>query len=167
MGNPKSREFMRRQEDDGDWSRAVSKPRLAICDVHARGIGIRRMQLIVCPSFEPEHAWEVRQRESAWLLFRSEVVSDWPELQLVGYDHVRIDDNILATFFARLVSLSLPITPYLNGMGGLDGDIYQLGVFGDIFSEWRFQWWSQYPPSWQPLVEIAEEMLGAFSTAAR
>jgi len=72
----KSRGFMKNQRDDEEWNRAISEPRLAICDIHASGIGIRRLQIIVCPSFDPHQAWEVRQCENEWFLFRSEVVSD-------------------------------------------------------------------------------------------
>jgi hypothetical protein len=167
MGNRKTREFMKSQEDEAGWKRAASEPRLALSDVNARGIGLRRLQVIVCPSFEEGRCWEVRQRDDEWWLFRSEITSEGPEFQLVGYQQVPIAAGILSSFFARIVSLSLPITPYLNGMDGLDGDIFQLAVFGDMYSEWRLQWWSEPPPSWRPLAEIAEEMIEAFAAATR
>jgi hypothetical protein len=59
---------------------------------------------------------------------------------------VPIGAGVLASFFARVVSLSLPIAPYLIEMGGADGAIFQLAVFGDLNSEWRLQWWSEPPP---------------------
>jgi hypothetical protein len=167
MGNRKAREFMKSKEDEAAWERAISQPRLAICDVHARGIGLRRLQVIVCPSFDEGRCWEIRQRDDEWWLFRSEIVSDWPEIQLVGYQPVPIATGALSSFFARVVSLSLPIAPCLNGMDGADGDIYQLAVFGDMYSEWRLQWWSEAPASWRPLVEITEEIIEAFAAATR
>jgi hypothetical protein len=43
--------------------------------------------------------------------------------------------------------------------------MYQLAVFGDLWSSWRFQWWSEAPAAWRPLVAIAEEMIAAFAAA--
>jgi hypothetical protein len=139
MGNRPAREFMKRQEDEAAWERAASEPRLALTDVFARAIGLRQLQLIICPSFEEGRCWEVRQREDEWRLFRSEIVAEWPAIQLVGYQPVPIADGLLSSFFARIVSLSLPVSPHLNSIGGADGTIHQLAVFGDMHSEWRLQ----------------------------
>ncbi|QEG26386.1 hypothetical protein GobsT_11250 [Gemmata obscuriglobus] len=43
---------MLRQADEADWARVRTQPRPAYSDPHARGIGMRRLQLIVSPSFE-------------------------------------------------------------------------------------------------------------------
>ena len=50
-------------------------------------------------------------------------------------------------------------------MAGLDGEIHQLAIFGDMWSELRFQWWSEPPHTWRPLVEISAEMIKSFSEA--
>jgi len=165
MGNRKARQFKQQQDDAAAWNRVIAEPRLAIQDVHAPGIGARRLQLIVCPSFEKGQAWEARQREDEWSLFRSELVADWPDVQLLGYDRLSIASAALASLFARVTSLTLPLTPHLNDMGGADGTLMQLAVFGDLHSEWRCQWWSEPPPAWRPLVEITEEMMAAFAAA--
>lgn len=55
--------------------------------------------------------------------------------------------------------------PDLSGMGGADGSNYELAVFGDLYSEFRFQWWSEPPAEWKPLVTIATEMIKAFLIA--
>jgi hypothetical protein len=52
MGNRKSREFRLKQLNDADWHRVHNEPRLASEDVHARGIGARRLQLLYLPSFD-------------------------------------------------------------------------------------------------------------------
>jgi hypothetical protein len=78
MGNHNARELMKKQEDEAAWTLAITQPRPATADVHARGIGFRRLQLIVCPCFAEARAWEVRQLQSEWSLFRSEVVSEVP-----------------------------------------------------------------------------------------
>ena len=44
--------------------------------------------------------------------------------------------------------------------------MYELALFGDLYSEWRFRWWSEWPAQWRPLVELAAEMHAAFAAAA-
>lgn len=162
MGNPKSRAFMLQQAADAAWEHIRTEARPASRDVSAGGIGHLRMQLIVCPAFEESQAWEVRQGQDDWWLFRPRVVKSWPDVQLIGYDPVPFDTAVLASFFCRVTELSLPICPDLSGYAGCDGTTYQFAVFGDRYSAWRFQWWTNYPPQWQPLVDIANDMLRAF-----
>ena len=159
MGNRKAREFMIMQEHEAAWNRATFEPRSIYSDVHAHGIGLRKLQLIVFPSFEPAWAWDVRHRQGDWWLFRSQIV----EGQLLGYDPIEIDPTILASFVARVTSLTLPIAPYRDDVGGADGTTTRLAIFGGLSSETRFQWWSEFPEHWRPLVEIANEMLNVFS----
>lgn len=166
MGNRKAREFMLQQEEDSLWHRIRTEPRPATCDVHARGIGQLRMQLIVCPSFEDGMAWDVRQGPQGWCLFRPRVLGSWPQVQLIGYDTVPFASDRLADYFKRVTALSLPIAPDLSGCCGPDGTTHQLAIFGDMYSSWRFQWWSKPPKQWRPMVEIASEMLAAFLAAA-
>ena len=73
----------------------------------------------------------------------------------------------LAEYFERLAALTLPLRPDMSGCGGADGTLYEVAVFGDLYSGWRFQWWSDWPEQWRPLVELAEEMHAAFSAAHR
>jgi hypothetical protein len=107
----------------------------------------------------------VRQRHGEWWLFVSRVATPWPAIELVGYQPIAIDPAILASFFERIVGMSLPISPDLSGMGGADGTVSQIAVFGDVYSECRFQWWSPPPAQWQPLADLAVEMVAAFSAA--
>jgi hypothetical protein len=72
----------------------------------------------------------------------------------------------MAAYFDRVTALTLPLRPDLSGCGGADGTLYELSVVGDLSSGWRFQWWSDWPEQWRPLVELAEEMHAAFSAAA-
>jgi hypothetical protein len=40
--------------------------------------------------------------------------------------------------------------------------VTQLALFVELWSQVRFQWWSDHPPAWSPMVEVVEEMLAAF-----
>jgi len=169
MENRKSREFLRQREDEAAWESVRSTARPADCDVDAPGVGARRLQLIVCSSFEyeDEPAWEIRQLNDEWRLFRSEVVESFPNVQLVDYRRVPVEPAVLASFLSRVAALSLPIAPDLDGMAGVDGETWQLTLYGDMCSECRFQWWSSPPPHWEPLASFAAEMRDAFRAAER
>lgn len=166
MGNRRARELMLQQEEDACWQRIRTEPRPATRDVHARGIGALRVQLIKCPSFEEARAWEVRNGPQGWTLFEPRVLRQLSilEVELVGYDAVPFPSDRLATFFAKITALSLPIAPILTGSAGADGTLYQMAVFGDLCSSWRFHWWDRPPEGWRPLVTIAEEMFAAFES---
>jgi hypothetical protein len=164
VGNRRARELMLRQAEEADWQRVRVEPRPARCDVHARGIGARRLQLIVAPSFGTVSAWEVRQCEE-WQLIHPHVFATDPELMLVGHEVVPFDSFKLAAYFERLAALTLPLRPDLSGYGGADGTGYELAMFGDLWSAWRFKWWSEWPEQWRPLVDLAAEMHGAFVAA--
>jgi hypothetical protein len=165
MGNRKAREMMLQKEQDALWERIRTEPRPAASDVYAYGIGIRRIQLIVWPSFEEAFVWDVREGPESWRLFRPNVLDSSIGLVVVGYDAVPIESNRLEVFFRRIIGLSMPIAPDLSSCGGADGTSYELAIFGDLHSSWRFQWWSQAPKHWRPLVEVASEMIVAFSKA--
>lgn len=171
MGNRRARELMLRQADDSDWERVRTQPRPAQSDPHARGIGVRRLQLIVAPSFESASVWDVRQlwnaqREHEWQLIRPRVVETEPAIIVVGHDVVPLPSSTVAAYFERVTALTVPLRPDLSGCGGADGTMYELSVAGDLSSGWRFQWWSEWPQQWRLLVELAEEMHAAFATAA-
>jgi hypothetical protein len=162
---------MMRQADEAAWKRVRTQPRPARSAPVARGIGVRRLQLIVLPSFKQASVWDVRQvwapeRGQEWQLIRPRVIATLPELLVVGHDSVAIPSAALAAFFERVTSLSLPLCPDLSGRGGLDGTRYELTVEGDLSSRWRFQWWSDGPVQWSPLVQLAEEMCAVFALAA-
>jgi hypothetical protein len=152
---------------DEDWRRVQTEPRPATRDVVARGIGHLRMQLLVLPSFEEASAWEVRYQAAGWRLFSPRVFKGSAGVELLGYDAVDFPAEKLEDYFKRVVRLSFPLAPDLGGCAGADGTGYQFAVFGDLYSSWRFHWWSQSPKQWQPLVDIASEMHVAFSSAPR
>lgn len=165
MGNRRSREFMLRKAEEAEWERVRTEPRSVHADAHARGIGMRRLQLVVAPSFEPVVVWEVRQGRE-WQLVRPRVVGTEPELLVVGHEVVPIESAALATYFERVAAINLPLRPDTGGCAGCDGTTYELAVFGEGFSGWRFRWWTSWPEQWRPLVELAEEMLAVFTAAA-
>ena len=85
---------------------------------------------------------------------------------MLGYERLPYEPARLSKFFEKLTAISLPLTPYINNYAGVDGTLFQLAVFGDLYSSWRFHWWEDAPPQWYLLVEIANEMVAAFDIVA-
>ena len=163
MGNKKARQAMLQQQDALAWERARTEMRNAAHAVSAPGIGKRRLQLIVAPSFEKGCAWEIRQMNDQWTLYRSEVVGESTSIALLGYDVIPVEGSTLQHLFQRTTALSFPLEPDLSNRIGADGTIIQLAVFGDAYTECRVQWWSNPPPQWKPLADLAREMVALFS----
>ncbi|MEX1224099.1 MAG: hypothetical protein WEA31_06075 [Pirellulales bacterium] len=156
MGNKESREFMKQRELFADVLRAKTQDRDVTADVHFLGVGVRRVQLLCMPSFGEGFSWDVRQLKEQWLLYRGIVPSDVRCAR--GYDRLAADSRKLNDFFHELCAVTLPLKPNMSGTGGADGTLFQLAVFGDLHSRIRFEWWSEYPTQWKPLIEIAERM---------
>lgn len=155
----------RRREDVIAAQRGEADARFASVDIGYHGSTRRRLQLIVRPTFSAGGAWEVREpyEGGEWLLFSSNVVELWPT-RLKGWWRLPIESQTLKSFCDRISSLTLPLGPPQEDLSGLDGTITELAAFSG-YSEYRFQWWNEYPLAWRPLVSIAEEMLKAFSAA--
>ena len=136
------------------WEQVRTTPRDLIEDVTFPGIGIRRVQVVFAPSFEPGFAWDIRVfGDAEWWLFRSQLTEITEEnlgepSRLLGYEQLDVSGDTLRAYFERLRSLTLPIGPPFNGMAGLDGTSFHMALFGDQQSEIRFQWWSEPPPQW-------------------
>jgi hypothetical protein len=168
MGNRRAREFMIQAERRAIWEQAQTRPRELIEDVTFPGIGIRRVQLVFAPSFEPGFAWDIRVfGDEEWWLFRSRLTELTEETvfeptRLLGYEQLDESGETLRAYFDRLQSLTLPIGPLFNGMSGIDGTSFHLALFGDQHSQVRFQWWSKPPPQWAPLIGVANEMIEGF-----
>lgn len=164
MGNRnRSRELRRQWEWEEAWRQARTEPRPLTDDVRIPGIGSRRLQLVYLPPFSPGRSWDVRQPHGTWTLYASTVQTRGRDWNLVGYTPLEMGPERLAAFVRRAMALSMPVAPLLNGMAGLDGEIFQLALFGDLHSEVRFQWWSDPPPQWAPMVSLAAEMIEAFA----
>src|SRR5258708_3979575 len=127
MGNRRAREFMLHAERRALWEQVQTTPRDLIEDFTFPGIGIRRVQVVFAPSFEPGFAWDIRVfGDAEWRLFRSQLTEITEEnlgepSRLLGYEQLDVSGDTLRAYFDRLRSLTLPIGPLFNGMAGLDG----------------------------------------------
>jgi hypothetical protein len=165
----RSRQFLKEQERKASWERLRTAPWDPRGPFRAIGSGVERIQLIHSPSFDVARFWEVCElRPSGEFVLYSSTVQEhsWRNLRVQGYEPVPFESDRLRAFLERLKTVQMPIAPALNGLGGLDGETTQLALFGDLHSQVRFQWWSDPPPGWEPLVEIANEMRSAFRAAA-
>ena len=162
MGNPKARAYLKRQEMIAAWNVAETSTRGLGEDIRIPGIGLKRIELVYAPSFEVGYSWDLRVLDHDYRLFRSQIILERGQTMLSGYQELHADAEVLKNFMARLGKISLPIAPDFSGRAGLDGTFFQLAITGDLYSEIRFQWWSDYPAHWRELVAIADEMISSF-----
>ena len=162
MGNRKSREFRQQQERQASWDRLRLEPWSPYSDDRAFGSGAERIQIVCLPSFSKASFWEVAELRPEWVLYTATVVDpDRDALKVLGYERVEFPSDKLKGYYERLTSVSVPAAP-LCDVGGADGTTTQLALFGGMSAKVRYQWWSEFPPKWKPLVEIVQEMLRDF-----
>lgn len=152
----RSRTFLKNQALTASLHHARTVARAYADDVDIMGIGVRRLQLVHRHSFVDGTLYEVRQLENYWSAFRA--VAPLGTERCVGYDRLNIDSARLRDYFERLRGTKLRISPDLSGMGGSDGQTFQLTVYGDMFSEIRFQWWCEPPSEWSEVAAIYSEL---------
>jgi hypothetical protein len=160
MGHKKSREYTKQREGRTQLIHAQTEERTLIEDVCIPGIGLRRLQVVRMPSFTIGYSWDIRQRDEHWRLFRGEISAG--ACLVRGHTELDADSSTLGSLFDEVCALVLPLRPSLSNMGGLDGTLFQLAVFGDLSSALRIQWWSDYPEHWKSMVEIADRMMEYF-----
>jgi hypothetical protein len=160
LANERAREFQKLKALADARKNARTVPRNFDNLVSIPGIGIRRAQVIMTPSFSPGAAWEIRERRETLRLYRSEVVLHLGrEWKLLGYDEVELSSSELRLYLDRLWKIEIPAGPSLNGMSGVDGVSYELALFGDLQSEIRLRWWMEGPEEWQPVIGVVMGMI--------
>lgn len=160
MGSKRAREWRRRQDLEDAIDRARNQPRDLTDDVCIPGTGPRRLQFVLLPSFEEGHTWDVRQSANEWRVFRGRTD---PTGGVYGNDLLAADSSVLKAMFEEVCELSLPLRPDLSGHCGADGETFQLAISGDLYTDVRIAWWSDYPEQWAPVVDFAERAMEYFS----
>lgn len=131
-------------------------------DVYIAGIGLRRIQIAHLPSFFDGCSWAVRQLGQDWFLYRSTIQESTNSL--IGYDRLLSNSGRLKDMFDNLCSIEMPIAPDLSGLGGLDGESFELAIYGDMSTSIRVSWWCNPPAKWQPLATTATDMIANFKS---
>jgi hypothetical protein len=158
----RSREYLNREEHLANMRRAKMECRGITEDVQIAGIGLRRIQIAHMPSFFDGSSWDVRQLGEDWFLYRSTIQEDTNSL--IGYDRLLSDPGRLKEIFDSLCSIEMPIAPDLSGMGGCDGESFELAIYGDMFSSIRVRWWCDPRAQWQKLATTATDMIKYFNS---
>jgi hypothetical protein len=158
----RSREYLIREEHLANIRKAKMECRGITEDVHIAGIGLRRIQIAHMPSFFDGCSWDVRQLGEDWFLYRSTIQE--ATNSLIGYDRLLSDPCRLKDMFNNLCSIEMLIAPDLSGMGGCDGESFELAIYGDMSSSIRIRWWCDPPARWQKLTTTATDMIAYFKS---
>ena len=166
--NKKERRRQRlRQADEEALARELARPRRVDEDFHARGIGFRRVQVFVLPSFDPVRSWDIRERRGEasgeLALYYAEGPAGRDEMLSPGYRRLACPSNVLGRFVARLSAVRVcPVPPPL-AYAGLDGTSFGVSIFGDLYSECRLRWWGDPPADWVEVNVVVQEMIATFT----
>ncbi|MES2738620.1 MAG: hypothetical protein V4672_20050 [Verrucomicrobiota bacterium] len=161
MGNKLAREFQKLALEAADWERVRTEERPFFQDAHATGIGSRRLTLIHCPSFDRGYAWDIREIEDRFRLYRSRVCHG--STQLKGYDLLQFESKPLREYLRRLQAIKIALHP--TGRAGLDGTSVHLGIFSGGVASIQLSWWGEPQNEWKEIGVITEEMRKQFSQA--
>ncbi len=161
MGNKLAREFEKRASVEAGWERAKKDERPFFEDVSVFGIGIRRLTLIYCPSFNQGYAWDIRELDDRLRVFRSIVRAS--SARITGYDLLQFESKPLRDFLARLHAIRIALHP--TGGSGFDGTTIHLGLFSRGSAELRLSWWGAPQDEWKEIAAITDEMRVQFSAA--
>ena len=165
----RSHQMKKIQESEAAWNRVRTEAWNPESMDRPPYTGVPRIQLIHRHSFQPGVFWEVSERADEWLLYRANVLENRARepVLVTGYEPLAISSATLSSYFKRLTQTSVVIAPYLQSVGGLDGELFRLVLVGNLSSRVQFDWWSDPPPQWLPIVEIVNEMLTTFQAATR
>lgn len=139
-----------------EWRKAFSEIVDLHEDRHAWSIGIRRIQIVYMPSFETGHAWDFREIDGIFKVYRSEIGKF---SKLYNYTAIDFPSKISENFIKYLQKLKLRISPIFVSEAGLDGTTTELAFFGDLHSGFRFRWWSNPPPNWKKMTGYTEKII--------
>lgn len=142
---------------------------VSLSSIGGRMKGIRIFQIVFAPSFSQGYAWDIRRTKDDLRLYRSKVVFHNMQYMLKDYCQLDIASIKLDNYFNQLRKVSLSISPLYRdeelSTTGLDGEVYQLALFGEMHSSTRFIWWSHPPAQWNGLVAITNQMISEFLEA--
>jgi hypothetical protein len=158
------KEKVRAIRDAEERAAARARVRHPYEDIHYRGVGVRRVQVLRAPSFDRTVAWEVREYDDRLMLFRSH--SPEPGKYLL-VDHVRFDaaSDSLRRVIAPVQKLSIPVCPSVPSGGFADGTRIEVVVDVGFDSQVRLSWQEDHAPSaWEGLDRATRAMLAFFET---
>ena len=166
MGNKKAREYVKRKDFLDRLMAAKEKVRFIGNCGSSGGLGLKQFQIAYQPSFEPGHVWHFHLDDEEWHTYVSEIQMGGPSdlIQATGYAKVGIPSDSVRALWDTLRTISIPIAPPVEGWVGADGTTYELAMWGDHYSAFRFTWWSKHPASWEPMVRPVLDIIPTLLT---
>lgn len=157
-----AREEQRRQQLAANWDNAKTKPRLPMDTPCLWDSGVHVLTLVYSPSFDPGYSWDIRCNDDVYTAFFSSRISE-QQSEVIGYEQLEIRSAVLHDYYTRLCAAPISIGPLPSlNYAGADGTTYELFLQGGLYSFVHFNWWSSYPRTWKPIVDIADELIAFF-----
>jgi hypothetical protein len=157
----------RRELDKQELASELTRVRRLHDDVRARRLGYRLVQILVCPTFEPTHSWDIREGAldagGKLAVYHAQGPAG-TETFSPGYSQLACPSASIEGFLAKLSALRLILVAAPPTRTGRDGVTYELSLFSDLGAKCRIEWWCEhYPPEWTELVTLARGMIDTFT----
>ncbi len=158
--------FQRELERKEQLAKALSSSRHVDDDIGCSDFGTRLLQIVYRPSFEPTRVWEIRQQDDDYTVFEALMhKTDWYTIA-PGYKQLGVPSDTLKYHLDRCNSLAVPIAMPCTNTYGLDGNMYELALFGTQCSL-RVVWHEEPHEAWAELAAYTREAIDVLKMAGK
>ena len=148
MNKSDKKKLRRELEEQNEKRVALSKERRIGEDIHFRGIGLRKVQIIIAPSFDKGECWDIRELENEIKIYKS-VVNTERNIIEPGYYEVMVDEKFYSEFSNFLSSAAIPVYTKSNNIGYCDGTSFTLNIENGFGNRFIVSWGENIPKEWE------------------
>lgn len=156
--------ILRRMELEQDVKQCINQTRSKHKDISWWGIGFRKLQIVIYPSFEMNLGWDIRNQNGDFVVYEYEINSE-RDLINPGYYLLDADSSklqaIINDFYRLSVSIFMPEMEI-----GCDGTSYEVALFTG-FQALRFCWWEEPHENWFQVNRMTRNAIEYFKTCKR
>lgn len=153
--------ILRKMEFDKEVKEAISKTRHKYETISWRGIGLRKLQIIIEPSFKTSLGWDIRSQNNKLVLYEYEIDSEQnsikPGYYLLNSEESKLEE-LMKCFYNTPIFLHMPPISI-----GLDGTNYEVALFTG-FQSIRLKWWEETHENWFKVMELTKSAIEYFKT---
>ncbi len=157
--NKSDKKRMRRELEEREEKRgALSKTRRLDEDIHYRGVGILKIQLMVIPSFEKGVCWDFRELDNTLKIYKACID---PAAQILGpgYFEAIATEDLVSGIVRTLKGLELPLLCDMNDLATLDGTTYKVRITSGYDNVIGITWGGNTPNEWGSFISSISKTL--------
>ena len=163
MNKNEKKRLRREIEEKERMRKALSTRRKIGEDIRIRGIGLLKIQILICPSFSNGECWDFRVTNEGVKVYKSIVSSEDGTIE-PGYFAVAMSDEIEACL-PNLESIKIPLFTEQELIGTADGTLHRVCFTSGVDNIIALSWNSNPPETWAGFVSSIQEILKLLRSA--